>query len=192
MDSLARADFGQMLDSAIVEKGLRELCPDLNFDLGTRIGQWHPNQDSRQGVFYREKHICSMDRGMIPEFKIWETTKRVTEIPWYAADTEDASISYVVIPKTMPGYQDMFEKALKNNDPEWMVKDGKLLKLKALGYAPIGRRCLRVGWRHTFEALLRDNVPGITRQSLGEKFKVDMLKYPVGTPEELVAALVEE
>lgn len=193
MDPLDKADFGQMLEASVVEKGLRELNQDINFDLATRKGMEHPYQDSRQGVYYREKHVCSMDRGILPEFKIWATHKRVVEIPWHDADKEDASIAYVEVTKDTPNYQDLYEIGKKGSDPQYMVNDrGKLLRLQALGYRQVGRRCVRVGWRHTFERLLAEGIPGVTRESIARKFGVDMYKFPVGTPEELVAALVEE
>jgi hypothetical protein len=193
MLELEKTDFGDKLQADLVEKGLRELNPDLNFDLGARTNQYHPQMDTRQGVFFREDHICSMDRGIIPEFKIWKTTKRIVELPWYAADREDASISYVSVPKSHPEYEDLLAKGHNEANPEYMVKtDGKLLKLQCMGYEPVKKTCLRVGWRHTFERILAKELPGVTRKAIEKKFGVDMGKFPVGTPEELVAALAEE
>jgi hypothetical protein len=182
MGVLDRADFGQSLSAAAVESGLRELNAEIHFDI-----------DTRQGVYYRELHICSMDRGIVPEFKVWETKKRIVEIPWSEADREDASITYEVVSPTEPDYQDNFEIGLSGSDPRYSVRDGLvLLRHKCLGYEMASKRCLRVGWRHTFERLLAAGVPGVTRQALSEKFSVDMNKMPQGTHEELVAALVEE
>jgi hypothetical protein len=77
-------------------------------------------------------------------------------------------------------------------DPEYMLRGDAVLKCQAYGYEIAAKRCVRVGWRHTFERLLSAGIPGVTRTALSEKFHVDMNKMPQGTHEELVAALVEE
>lgn len=183
-----------MLDGVLVERGLRELNPDIHFDLGGRHNIEHPYAVTRQGVFYRDKHLCSMDRGMLPEYKIWATQKRLVELPWFAADREDASISWTEVLPTEPGYMDLRILGEKELDPQYMIRktDGKLLRCKVMGYEPVGRRCMRVGWRHTFERILANEIPGVTRKAIAEKFGVDMDKFPAGSPDELVAALVEE
>ncbi len=192
MGVLDRADFGHTLSSAVIEAGLRDLNPELHFDLGARFGLWHPYIDTRQGVYYRELHLCSMDRGVVPEFKVWETKKRIVPIPWSEADREDASIQYEVLDPSTPGYEDLKILATTGSDPEYMLRGEAVLKCQAYGYEMASKRCIRVGWRHTFERLLAAGIPGITRPALAEKFAVDMNKMPVGTHEELVAALVEE
>ena len=192
MSVLDRADFGQALNSAVVEAGLRELNPEIQFDLGARHDLWHPYIETRQGVYYRELHICSMDRGIIPEFKVWETKKRIVQIPWSEADREDASIKYETLPTSTPGYEDLKILAATGSDPEYMLRNDSVLKCQAYGYEMASKRCMRVGWRHTFERILSAGVPGITRQALSEKFSVDMNKMPQGTHEELVEALVAE
>lgn len=192
MNALDRADFGASLSAAVVEAGLRDLNHELHFDLGARSGQWHPYIDTRQGVYYRENHICSMDRGIIPEFKVWETKKRIVPIPWSEADRDDASIKYEVLSPTVPGYEDLKILASSGADPEYMLRGESVLKCQCYGYETASKRCMRVGWRHTFERILAYGVPGVTRQSLSEKFAVDMNKMPQGTHEELIAALVEE
>jgi len=192
MSVLDRADFGLSLNAVVVEAGLRDLNNELHFDLGTRTGQWHPYIDTRQGVYYRESHICSMDRGIIPEFKVWETKKRIVPIRWSEADREDASIKYEVLSPTTPGYEDLKILAATGSDPEYMLRGDAVLKCQCFGYEVAAKRCMRVGWRHTFERILAFGVPGVTRQSLSAKFSVDMNKMPQGTHQELVEALAEE
>lgn len=174
-DPLEQVDFGSKLEAAVIERGLRELNPDITFDVATNQGGKHPWQERCQGVFFRGKHVCSMDRGIVPEIMVWASFKRLVEIPWYAADREDASITYEEIMPFEEGYRDIYEKALKGNDPSLMVRktDGKLLRLRAQGYETVGRRCMRVGWRHTFAKLLAANIPGVTHQSLADKFGID-------------------
>jgi hypothetical protein len=69
---------------------------------------------------------------------------------------------------------------------------GRLYRLVCRAYRKVRGRVVQLGWRHTFERIINANVPGATREAIGAKFKVDMLKFPVGAPDELIAALVEE
>ena len=64
--------------------------------------------------------------------------------------------------------------------------------MKPVRYQKVRDRVFRLGWRYTFERLVMANVPGVTRESLGEKFGVDMHKYPVGAPDEVQAFMTEE
>jgi hypothetical protein len=73
-----------------------------------------------------------------------------------------------------------------------LTADGKLFRQQAFGYQKVRDRVIRVGWRHTFERLLQRNLPGITRDTLAREFGVDMLKFPVGIPDEVIADLVAE
>ena len=64
------AEFGKSLDSTLIERGLMELCPDIHFDLAACIGQWHPGILYRKGVYHKGLHVCGLDRGIVPEFKL--------------------------------------------------------------------------------------------------------------------------
>ena len=193
MLTLSGPETGKTLDSSTIQQGLKELCPDLHFDLAAAIGQWHPSIEDRQGVYYCGKHLCSMDRGLVPEFKIWSVVKQPTRIEWWEADKDDASIQYRTLLPNDPMYEDGMRKARSGSDPQWLLlADGRVAECYAVGQRPVKGPIVRLGWRHTFERLLQHGVTGITRQSLSAKFGVDMLKYPMGPPEEVYAALVEE
>ena len=180
MDPLEGVDFGQKISSVEIERKLKELCPDITFDVATNHGSEHPYQERLQSVYFRGRHICSMDRGIVPEITIWANFKKIVEIPWYAADREDASISYEEVLPDTPGYRDLYEEAKKESDPGYMINDkGKLLKLTAKGYENVGRRCMRLGWRHTFAKILAADLPGITREDLARTFNLDINKLGI-------------
>jgi hypothetical protein len=184
---------GHALDSAIIKRGLIELNSGFHFDLAVCIGQWHPNIENRQGVYYMGSHICSMDRGIVPEFKQWIVGRAITEVPWSEADKEDVSIHYQILRTSEPGYDDLYQLALLGSDPSLQVLDGGYLaRMTPKGYRDSIKYVEKVGWRHTFEGILNHGVPNVTRQSLASKFHVDMMKFPVGSPEEVYAALMEE
>ncbi len=83
--------------------------------------------------------------------------------------------------------------ALKGKTPKYVVRpDGVLCEYKPVAVRTVPSRVVLVGWRHTFEKLIRADIPKITRESLAAKFGVDMLKYPQGAPEDVIAALMEE
>jgi hypothetical protein len=187
------ADFGQSLDSETIKKGLRELCSDLHFDMGTNLNHWHPMQDTRQGVFHNGRHICSMDRGMCPEFKVWDVQTRVVPVPLNQADQEGVRVFYSVITLDTPGYEELHLAAQKGKYEDLQVRpDGTLIRLAAHKEQKARGRVIRVGWRHTFERLILGQVPGITREALAAKFNVDMWKFPVGGPDETFAQVMEE
>ena len=104
-------EHGTTLDSATVERGLKELCPSLHFDMGAKLGIWHPKIQDRQGVFYNGGHICSMDRGVIPEYKLWSVSESVVEVDWAEADKDDVSIHWQRIAPGAEGYDDLKEIA---------------------------------------------------------------------------------
>jgi len=186
-------DYGKTLDSTIIERGLRSLNPDLHFDLAAAIGQVHPYIMDRQGVYYKGKHICAMDRGPVPEYKIWDVKKTQVPVQWAEADKDDVSIRYHVIPPTHPHYADLYEIARQGKHNELCIlSTGKLVRTQCFGYRPWKNRVIRCGWRHTFERLLAAQIPGITRESLGRMFGVDMYKFPVGPPDEVIEAIWAE
>ena len=63
--------LGQSIDEVTLKKGLMELNPGIHFDVGGNLDLIHPMRDIRQGVWYNGRHMAPMDRGMIPEFKVW-------------------------------------------------------------------------------------------------------------------------
>lgn len=186
-------DYGQTLDSLTIQNGLRELNPGFHFDLAAAVGQLHPFINQRQGVYVQGTHICSMDRGMCPEFKVWQLAPMVVEVPWSEADKEDVWVQYVIVDPSTPGYDELCLRAARGNDPEYAIRtDGKLMRMSCRSIRKVPNRVIRVGWRHVFERILLKKVPGVTRANLAEKFHVDMSKMPYGTLEAIRAAIFEE
>lgn len=187
------ADFGQPLSYEAVTKGLKELCPDIHFDLSGCTGQWHPMIGSRAGVFYLGRHMCSIDRGMIPEYKVWSMREQPVQVPVSEAHSRELPIQWAEIEPGSEFYDMGMDKA-RQKDDNWFYDEarGKLIRYMAYDMQMARDRVMRVGWRHTFERLVAWGLPGITRESLGKKFRIDMLKFPAGAPEEVVAQLFEE
>jgi len=184
--------FGRTIDSAVIEKGLRELCPDLTFDPAARFGAWHPYQATRQGVFWHTEHICSMDRGLVPEFKQWTVITSYVPVGWEEADKPDVSIQTQTIQTTDSGYVDAMLHLMNKTTGYSMRPDGKIVKYTPMAYRKVQGRVALVGWRHTFERIIFRNLPGLTRSAIAAKFGVDMLIY-AGVPRaELYQALIEE
>ena len=184
--------MGRTIDSAVIERGLIDLCSDIHFDPTTKMNQWHPYQATRQGVFWHGQHICSMDRGLVPEFKQWTVITKMTEVGWEEADKEDVSIQSRVIPTTDSDYIDAILNVMNKSVGYEMRPDGAIIKYTPVAYRKVQGRVALVGWRHTFERIIFRDLPGLTRHAIAEKFGVDMLLY-AGVPKaELYAALIEE
>lgn len=191
-----RADYGHTLSYPVVEKGLQELQPGIHLDMGPKLGMEHPFMAERAGVYYEGRHICSIDRGIIPEYKVWTQIDGAVEIPITEAERyEDAVVGFVEILPENPIYHDAWDLAVKGHDNYKIERrqDGdKLFHHRCLRIQKVRGRVVRVGWRHTFERLIAAKIPGITRQSLAAKFNVDMNRFPVGSQEEVHAAVVAE
>ena len=197
-------DLGKALDSSVIESGLRELNVDINFDIAVRRSDFaycmemdprkrRAVENGRQPVCHLDRYICAMDRGMVPEFKVWSVREAAVQIEWADADQEGASIQYQNIPTADPAYVDLWHEAIGGRDPGLKIMDnGSLVRMTPYVVRKVRGRILQVGWRYTFIKLIRANIPGVTAVSIGAKFGVDMLKYPMGAPEEVRAALMEE
>lgn len=184
-------EFGHALDSIVIERGLRELCPGIHFDLAVATNQWHPYIEERQGVYYMGKHITGMDRGSVPEFKLWNTEIVTRPGEWHEADKEDASIMFRQVDRSDPNYPDLEILARSGRDHEYGISDkGNVIRRTVMISKKVRGRCIRLGWRHTFWNLI--GYPGITAQSLATKFGVDMSLFPVGGKDEISAAIHEE
>lgn len=184
---------GRSFDSAALEQGLRELCPGLHFDMGARLGLPHPLIQDRQGVFYDGRHICSMDRGIVPEKKQWTVVR--ARVPGTLADIddEDASIRFHVVSPEAEGYADLVDEVRRGkNETMTLRADGHLVRWEIIVTRKTLGRVVRVGWRHTFERLIQANLPGITRKTLEMRFQVDLSTVPIWTGDpDAVAASTE-
>jgi len=200
----ANGTSGVTLDSAIVCRSLQELNRDINFDVAQRLEEWdyamvspkalRAKMDAtRMPVLHLGRYICAMDRGPIPEFKQWSVVERVVEVPWSEADKEESSITYQTIPPTAENYRDLYiEAALGKRLDLQLLPDGKLVRTVCTAVRKTRGKIVRLGWRHTFNRLIAAEIHGVTRGSVSAKFGVDLMKYPLGAPEELFAELVEE
>ena len=78
--------FGEMKHESELKAGLRRIEPDVHFDLGAALNIWHPRIDEWQGIFIRGRHVGTMDRGLIPEFTIFELIdglpEKVLRVGW--------------------------------------------------------------------------------------------------------------
>ena len=191
-------DFGKPIAFETIKAGLQELCPGLHFDMGGALGMWHPQIAMRCGVYYEGRHLSPIDRGMVPEYKVWSMKTMPVAISIHEAVRDSHPVQFREIVPSSEFFEMGAEKALNPEDENWFFKDGKLFRRFAYKLAKRRDDVIKIGWRHTFEALLNAHLklgrdlPGITRASLGVKFAVDMLKFPAGAPEEVAAQLFEE
>lgn len=202
----AALELGRALDSSTIQKGLRELNADFAFDVAVnRPGEWEnviqfashkaleAMRKNKLPVMWRDNYICGMDRGLVPEYKQWSVKEQVVEVPWSEADGEDVSVQWRTIPFDDPLYIDHYFAAIRGSDPSLaLAGSGIVVRRVCMGYVKVPYKPIMLGWRHTFENILRHAIPGVSRASLGAKFGVDMLKYPCGSPQEIVRDLVEE
>lgn len=193
--------LGATLSSVAIEKGLRELNPDIHFDMPNQIESSHflvqgvPHfervNSNRQGIYWHGHYIAGMDRGMVTEFKVWEEEDGIEEIPASEKDRDDQGCcTYIEILPTDPFYNAALLKAQAKDDSFVLQPDGKVFKWAYFKFTKVRGRIVRVGWRHTFENVAKWGIPGVTRQAIEEKFNVDLSFRPVGP--DAGAAFTEE
>ena len=83
---MAEIHFGEMMHESKLKRGLMALNPDVHFDLGAAHNIYHPRIEEWQGIFLRGRHLGTMDRGLIPEFTIYEMIdglpEKVLRVGW--------------------------------------------------------------------------------------------------------------
>ncbi len=192
--------LGDTLSSVAMERGLRELCPDLHFDMPNKLEDaqfvastagFDRINANRQGIYWNGRYLCGMDRGVVTEFKLWEEEEGIEEIsPIEAGMYIDECCTYIQILSSDSFYHEALTKAQSKDDNFTIDADGKVFKWTYFRGAKTRGRVVRVGWRHTLENLARSGVPGLTRRALEQKFNVDLSFKPVGP--DAGAAFTEE
>ncbi len=160
--------LGTTINELSIKKALWDLNPEFNFDWGARLNIWHPYQDGKQGVFFKAKHLCTMDRGTIPQAPIWSTKQSMEHVPGsemtYGESTDPRTateVEYLV---------DGTERPTGNYFVWREVKD----------------RLLFIGWQATLRKICNSNIPGVTPASLGRKLGVTLDLAKEGIKENLV------
>lgn len=153
--------MGRTILDSDIKSYLQECNPEIHFDMGAALNIWHPYQEKRQGVFFRGKHICSMDRGMISENPIWSVKREMVTLP-----ASECTYSDMTDPKTLQEYvtaPDGTETPTGNFVVERKQRD----------------RILFVGWRHTLRKIINKKIPGVTQEGLERRFGIDLSYVPI-------------
>ena len=148
--------MGLTLDSAEICRVLRELNVGFHFDLGGNHNIWHPKVEKRQGVFFNGKHICSMDRGMVPEFPIHSVKSFSVSVP-----SHELTLSERMDPMTLQEFL-VDDKGMELPTGTHRVKRKQRDKV------------LLVGWRHTLGKILSKEIPGVTQPELEARLKISL------------------
>jgi hypothetical protein len=152
--------MGRTINEICLKGALRRLNPDMNFDWGGNLNLWHPWQEGKQGVYFKSKHLCSMDRGQIPQAPIWSTKKEVCRIE-YADST--------IAERSDPFFAEEVEYRLDGTEvPTGWVFVNREVK----------DRLLWVGWQATLRKIINHDIPGITALTLSKELgvTVDVMK----------------
>lgn len=190
-------DYGKTLYYTAVVEGLRQLNPGIHADMAGSLGLWHPRIGTHAGLYFEGHHISAIDRDAIPEYKIWSLVERDIEIP--AEDVYKTPGARTIFREVLPGdpqYEIGLEMAKKYDGGYALEQDRfgdpQLRHYRGFVKGKVKGKVIKVGWRHTFEAVIHRNIAHLTRDAIGKKFGVDMHRFLVGLPpEQIHAALVE-
>ncbi len=167
------ASYGLTLDESTIKSGLRELNPHFMFDIIGNIGQWHPDIESSQGVFFDGKHVCTMDRGIVEEWPVWTMSKECLEIPEH--EVRPGEISLYVPCATCKGNQTVrvvtptSETFVRCRFCEGTGRSGICHVIRK-----IRDKCVKVGWQHAFRKIINHPVPGCTEETIERQFRVKL------------------
>lgn len=179
--SEAALNLGFSLNSSDIQKGLRELNPQISFDAVVNrpseykfMLQGGDNMTgTRGGVFYNGHFVCSIDRGVIPEKPVWSMAQGFEEIRMCDIERfDDSRVVYVEILTTDKFYHHALLKAQKGDDNFRLDGDGKVYKYQALRECLVRDKIITMGWRSTLSTLALKGIPGVTVDNLNEKFRV--------------------
>ena len=169
-------DLGRVFRYATLTRALSDLSPDLHFDMGGKLGIWHPRQDEFAGVFYAGRHIATIDRDWIPEFDTWTMKEGLLEIdPTLAGAIEGASVQFRTIDPSDPDYQVGCELA-KTYSQGYAMEDGKLRHYRGYRHGEVRDRCIKVGWRYTLWKIVLADLPGLSQRAIERKLGIDLMK----------------
>jgi hypothetical protein len=192
-------ELGYQISASTIQAGLRELNPDISFDAPlNRPGDYEfilkpqglksieEQRTEQGGVYYKGNHVAPLDRGIVPEYRIWSSKDGVEEVSMMdVLKYDDSKIAYMEIPPTHADYNHALTMAERGDD-NWTIANGKVYRYQAFRYTKVPDRILRAGWRYTFEALVGRRIPGITRKSLALKFGIDMTPQQIRDADKLV------
>jgi hypothetical protein len=156
-----------MIPEVRLKKVLKELNPGFHFDVGGLLDIEHPQMEKRQGVYFHGQHIASMDRGNLPEAKVWYCQPGLVDVPWSDHERyEDASVVYVEIQPTDGEFETAWQMFESKQDGFHVDHNGKLFHYRCLimDWTPVFVEY--VGWQHTLYRIFTLNIPNVTREKV--------------------------
>lgn len=168
-------DFGRYLPEAKLKAALTGLNPGFHFDVGGNLDMPHPMMEHRQGVYFINHHICSMDRGNIPEYKIWMLEPGVEDVSWGDIDRfDDVQIAYVEIMPHDAEFEAAWLAFEAKRDGYHLGMTGKLFHYRACRPSMTPSYVEYVGWRHTLHRILNKRIPNVTKENLCKALGIDV------------------
>ena len=138
------------LDSAVVVSRLEDKIPGIRADIGGKTNRWHPGIGDFQGLYYNDRHICSMDRGRMPMWPIWSTTQGDVQVP----------IDYALAHDDFP--------VVESYDGSTYWDDSYMASVQR----PVLDDVTRIGWAEVFYQLIKRGY--VTKQWIEAMFGVPM------------------
>lgn len=135
-----QAPRGASLDSAVLKRELESLSQLFVLDLGARHRLWHPDQDRFYGIRYGHRHICSCDRGIMPQWPEWTTEEDLVEV----------TLDYAMLHDDLPVVSFIGPKAPDLRQPQM-----------AAVMRPTLKEVKKIGWAEVVWRLMKAKIPGL-------------------------------
>jgi hypothetical protein len=167
--SIPQNMLGTTLHEFKIQRALIKLNRNFNFDWAVRLNIYAPNKVGKQGIFFGKKHICSMDRGTIPQSQIWSTKKESKRL--HTSEMTYAELTDPMLMREIEYGVDGTERPTEYCFVMREVKD----------------ELLWIGWQTSLRKVLNHNFPGVTAETLGRELGVTIDVLKEGMQENLVA-----
>jgi len=160
--------LGQSLSEFAIMRAMQACNPDIHFDVGSNLNFWHPYLGGKQGVWFRERHLGTMDRGTIPMVPLWSTKREGCRV--HARDLSYAEMT------------DKFTLA----EVAYNVDGTKTQTGWYFLQRDVRDRLLWVGWHHTLRTICGRGVPGLNERNMSKHLGMPLNLKKM--PEELEVA----
>jgi hypothetical protein len=185
---------GKSIDYPTMKKGLQELNRSIVFDDGCGQVIYMMNEGRmRAGIYFHNRYLSAVERTLMPEFSVYDGYDNF-EVPctrdeFFVSPKDDLThyVQEIVVDEKTDPMRHMIlssfigldgSKTLKNGrGGETIVvrfPNGDIVISTPMKIVRLPSQVIQIGWREVFERLLQANIPGVSKESLGKKFGVDM------------------
>lgn len=181
------------MNTSTLETHLKELNPDIRVHDNSNDAVWYSTgNEHRTGIYYKDRHICNVQRGEIPEWDQWGN-HAVARLPISVDEGQSNPDKSITIEQWFDASQSFYHDlvSLLDGRTEKTVKLGPENQQCHVARSKMGPKdavCVRfyfmektiphrvqiLGWKTVMQFLMQAKIPGVTRKTLEDKFAINL------------------